>query len=352
MIKVTQIQKLDGVMENRQILFAKTPVGAVKPSDFEFRDAALPAPGGGDVLIRNIYLSCDPYMRSRMDPSSGYGTYFDLGKVLPARVVGQVHESRNPDFKTGDFVWGFLGWELYTLVSGGKGLRIIDPSLGPISHAITVLGMPGRTAEVGIYDLSNPQPGETVYVSAACGAVGQVVGQLAKMKGCRAVGSAGSEAKVAHLIDNLGYDAAFNYKTVPSIAAALDENCPDGIDIYFDNVGGETLAAVLERINDGARIPVCGQISQYDLESRQNPVDQSALLENANATLEKFSIYKHMDAFDAFPPRMSAWMKDGKIVYYEDIVEGLDNAPDAFIKMMAGENLGKRLVRVGDDPTL
>lgn len=339
-------------MDNRQILFAKIPVGVVTPDVFEFRDAPMPTPGDGDVLVRNIYLSCDPYMRGRMDPTSGYGVYFDVGEILPARVVGQVHESRNPDFKVGDFVWGFLGWELFTLVTGGEGLRVIDPSLGPISHAITVLGMPGRTAEVGIYDLSDPKPGETVYVSAACGAVGQVVGQLAKMKGCRAVGSAGSDAKAAHLIDNLGYDAAFNYKTVSSIGAALDEHCPDGIDIYFDNVGGETLAAVLERLNDGARVPVCGQISQYDLESRESPTDQDALLAKANATLGKFSIYKHMDNFDAFPPRMAAWMKAGKVVYYEDIVEGLDNAPNAFITMMKGENLGKRLVRVSDDPTL
>jgi NADPH-dependent curcumin reductase CurA len=339
-------------MQNRQIFFVKQPVGAVTPDVFDLRDAPLPTPGDGDVLVRNIYLSCDPYMRGRMDPSSGYGVYFDLDTILPARVVGQVQESKNPDFKVGDFVWGFLGWELFTLVSGGEGLRIIDPSLGPISHAITVLGMPGRTAEVGIYDLADPQPGETVYVSSACGAVGQVVGQLAKMKGCRTIGSAGSDAKVEHLVKNLGYDSAFNYKTVSSIGAALDEHCPNGIDIYFDNVGGETLAAVLERLNNGARIPVCGQISQYDLEERQSPVDQDALLAKANATLTKFSIYKFMDGFDAFPPRMSAWMKAGKVAYFEDIVDGIDNAPSAFIAMMKGDNIGKRLVRVSDDPIL
>jgi len=175
---------------------------------------------------------------------------------------------------------------------------------------------------------------------------------LAKIKGCRTIGSAGSDAKVEHLVKNLGYDSAFNYKTVSSIGAALDEHCPDGIDIYFDNVGGETLAAVLERLNDGARIPVCGQISQYDLEERQSPVDQDALLAKANAILTKFSIYKFMDDFDAFPPRMSAWMKAGKVAYFEDIVDGIDNAPSAFIAMMKGDNIGKRLVRVSDDPTL
>ncbi len=333
-------------MANRRVLFRKRPLGPVTPDCFEIADATLPELGDGDVLVRNIYLSSDPYMRGRMDQGGAFG----LGQVIPARVVGAVAGSRNPGFEAGDIVWGFLGWELFSLVEGGEGLRKVDPALGPISHAISVRGMPGLTAYVGTIDIGQPRPGQTFFVSSASGAVGQVAGQLAKREGCRVVGSAGSDLKIAHITGPLGFDAAFNYKTVASIAEALDQCCPDGIDIYFDNVGGETLDAVLARLNDFARIAVCGQISQYDGVDAEGLKNIGAMLK-CRATMTGFSIYNHMDQYDAFLPRMAEWLKSGEIVYFEDVVDGLDNAPEAFISMMAGDNVGKRLIRVSEDPT-
>ena len=339
-------------MQNRRIYFVQRPDGPVTPACYDVRDEPVPAPGDGDVLVRNIYLSCDPYMRGRMGGTANYAgaNNFALDAVIPARVVGQVAASRNPGFREGDFVWGFLGWELYSLARGGGDLRVIDPALGPISHAITVIGMPGLTARVGMLDIGKPKPGETVFVSAASGAVGSVAGKLARLEGCRVVGSAGSDRKVRHIVDTLGFDAAFNYKTVASVGAALDEHCPNGIDIYFDNVGGETLEAVLDRINPGARIPVCGQISQYDNPERHVPKNIGNV-EAKGAILQRFSIYQHMDQYDAFLPWMAGRITDGRVVYFEDIVDGIDNTIDAFIGMMNGDNLGKRLVRVGEDPT-
>jgi len=339
-------------MQNRRIFYVQPPDGPVTPACYDVRDEPVPALADGDVLVRNIYLSCDPYMRGRMGGSGNYpgSKSFAFDAVIPARVVGQVETSRNPDFKEGDFVWGFLGWELYSLARGGGDLRVIDPSLGPISHAITVIGMPGLTARVGILDIGKPKPGETAFISAASGAVGSVAGQIARLEGCRVVGSAGSDAKVRHIVDVLGFDAAFNYRAVSSIGAALDEHCPDGIDIYFENVGGETLEAVLDRINPGARIPVCGQISQYDNAERYVPKNIGNV-EAKGAVMQRFSIYDHMDQYEAFLPWIAERIRDGRIVYFEDIVDGIDNTVDAFIDMMNGGNLGKRLVRVSDDPT-
>ncbi len=338
-------------MQNRGVIFAKRPDGPVTADVFEIRDLPVPEAGPGDVLVRNIYLSCDPYMRGRFKADSNKA--FALGTVIPARVVAQVVTSNNPAFTEGDYVWGFMGWELYSLVPGGQGLRVVDPALGPLSHAITVRGMPGLTAQVGIMDIGRPSPGETCVVSSAAGAVGQVAGQIAKLQGCRVVGSAGSDAKIAHITGTLGFDAAFNYKTVPSIAGALDEHCPNGIDIYFDNVGGETLEAVIDRINPRARIAVCGQITSYDGASaawgEPRNLEKITL---AGAEKTRFSIYDHMDQYDEFLPRMAQWLKDGDVVYFEDIWEGIEKTPEAFIDMMKGGNLGKRLVRAGEDPTI
>ena len=340
-------------MQNRRIYFVKRPDGPVTPACYAVRDEPVPEPQDGDVLVRNIYLSCDPYMRGRMGGTANYpgSKNFALDAVIPCRVVGQVAATRNPNFQAGDIVWGFLGWELYSLAKGGGDLRVVDPSLGPISHAVSVIGMPGLTARVGILDIGRPKPGETAFISAASGAVGSVAGQIAKLEGCHVVGSAGSDAKVSHIVNKLGFDAAFNYKTVSSIGAALDEHCPDGIDIYFENVGGETLEAVLDRINPGARIAVCGQISQYDNPEPYVPRNIGNV-EAKDAVMQKFSIYEHMDQYDDFLPWIAERLKDGRVVYREDIVDGIDNTIAAFIGMMNGENLGKRLVRVSEDPTL
>jgi NADPH-dependent curcumin reductase CurA len=329
---------------NRQVCFARVPDGPVTEECFALRDAPIAEPGPGQVLVRNLYLSCDPYMRGRMSGRSGYAAGFELGEPIPARAVGQVAASRHEAFQPGDFVWDFLRWEAYTLVTDPATLRRVDPSLGPVSHAVSVLGMPGLTAEVGMLEIGRPRPGETVFVSAASGAVGQIAGQLARAAGARVVGSAGSDAKVEHIVRRLGFDAAFNYRTVGSLDAALVAHCPDGIDVYFDNVGGATLDAVLPRLRPFARVPVCGMISQYD--GTGPGVRRLAAMVAARATLTGFIVADHMDGFDAFVPRMAERMRRGEVVYYEDIVDGIDNAPAAFVGMMRGENLGKRLIRL------
>ena len=334
---------------NTQVCLAAYPRGAVRPDDFILRQADALTPGSGEVLVRNIYLSCDPYMRGRMTGGVGYAAGFALGEPIPARVVGEVVDSRHPDFSVGDLVWDFLRWENYTLVRDVTNLRKIDPALGPISHAISVLGMPGKTAEVGMLEIGKVRRGETVFVSAASGAVGSVAGQLAKAEGARVIGSAGSADKVAHCLDKLGFDAMFNYKEEP-VGAALDRLCPSGIDVYFDNVGGETLDAVFARLKPFARIPVCGMISQYDgggyaLRNVGNMVAKRAMMRG-------FIIYDHMQDFDAFPARMADRMRRGGVRYFDDIVDGIEHTPDAFIGMLKGNNIGKRLVRVGNDSTL
>ncbi len=336
-------------LTNTLVCLAAYPRGAVRPDDFVLRQADVPTPGKDEVLVRNIYLSCDPYMRGRMSGGVGYAAGFALGEPVPARVVGEVVDSRHPDYSVGDLVWDFLRWENYTLVRDVSNLRRIDPALGPISHAISVLGMPGKTAEVGMLEIGNVQRGETVFVSAASGAVGSVAGQLAKAAGARVIGSAGSADKVTHCLEKLGFDAMFNYKE-ENTGAALDRLCPAGIDVYFDNVGGETLDAVFARLKPFARIPVCGMISQYDgggyaLRNVGNMVAKRAMMRG-------FIIYDHMQDFDVFPARMADRMRRGEVRYFDDIVVGIEHTPDAFIGMLKGNNIGKRLVCVGNDPTL
>lgn len=328
-------------MMNTRVILDHRPDGPITTDLFRFDELPVPDPGPGDVLVRNIFLSCDPYLVGRIQSA------FEVGQPVPVRVVGVVEASANKDFAEGAIVWGFLAWEEYTLVPGGTGLTIVDPSLGRISHAISVLGMPGLTAYVGAIQLGRPTPGETFYVSSAAGAVGSVAGQLAGLAGARVVGSAGSAAKCAHVTGSLGFDACFD-RTAP-IGDGLDRHCPDGIDVYFDNVGGATLDAVLARLNPGARIAVCGQISTY--------VDRGEGLRNimnilrARATMTGFSIYDHTHDLPAFLPRMSRWLADGDVVYHEDIHHGIESVPRAFVGMLDGDNIGKRLVQVSPDPT-
>lgn len=328
---------------NTRVLLHRRPQGAVTTEVFRLDQVAIPEPGPGDVVVRNIYLSCDPYLVGRIQ------SVFPVGEPVTVRVVGVVHRSSNPAWAEGTIVWGFLAWEEYSLVPGGRGLTAVDPSLGPISYAISVLGMPGLTAYVGAIELGRPTPGDTFYVSSAAGAVGSVAGQLARLAGARVVGSAGSAAKCDHVVDTLGFDACFDHHAVASIGAGLDEHCPDGIDVYFDNVGGDTLDAVLQRLNDHARIAVCGQISTY--------VEPGGGLRNimhmlrARAAMTGFSIYDHTHKLPEFTARMSRWLADGTVVYAEDIHHGISSVPDAFVGMLNGDNLGKRLVQVSDDPT-
>jgi NADPH-dependent curcumin reductase CurA len=287
-------------------------------------------------------------MRGRMSDAPSYATPVKVGDVMVGHTVSQVVESQNPDFSIGDFVTGYDGWQAFG-VSNGKELRKLDPKAVPISTAIGVLGMPGMTAFVGLMDIGQPKPGETVVVSAASGAVGAVVGQLAKIKGCRAVGIAGSADKCRYVVDDLGFDACVNYKT-DDLVPALKAACPNGVDVYFENVGGAVFAAILRLINKGARIPLCGIISEYNATGNPSGPNLRPLLVQ-RATIKGFIVSDHPDRAPAFAQEVAPLVMTGRIKFREDIVDGLDNAPSAFIGLLAGKNFGKLMVRVSPDPT-
>ena len=329
---------------NQQIVLVKRPAGWVEESCFELRNCDEPECGPQDVLVQAIYLSTDPYLRGRMNEGPSYAPGFSLGKPIVSRVVGRVIESKHAKFQVGDYVWGFLDWALRTRVPRGEGLQRIDPSLGRVSLAVSALGMPGLTAWVGAIELGTPAPGDTFFVSSAAGAVGQLAGQFAKRAGARVVGSAGTDEKVAYVLEQCGFDAAFNYRTT-SIDDGLRQHCPDGIDIYFDNVGGETLEAALRRANVGARFPVCGMISAYNA-SQDTGIRGLQAVVSKRICMTGYIIYDHVHKLPAYLARVSPWFKRGEVVFREDIVEGLDRAPAALIGMMKGEAIGKRLVQV------
>jgi hypothetical protein len=334
---------------NRRIVLKRRPVGAPTPEDFELVEAPVEAPRDGQVLTRTIYLSLDPYMRGRMEGSGrSYATPVALGQVMVGGTVGEIVESRHPGFAPGDLVLGYDGWQSYA-GSSGAGMRKLDPAVAPISTALGVLGMPGMTAYVGLLDIGRPQAGETVVVSAASGAVGAVVGQIARIKGCRVVGIAGAEAKCRYVVDELGFDACVSHLAA-DLATQLQKACPSGIDVYFENVGGAVLDAVLTLINVNARIPLCGLISQYNVTQAPAGPNLRALLVN-RALLKGFIISDHMDRLPDFLRDASQWMREGRLKYREDVVDGLENAPRAFIGLLEGRNFGKLLVRVGADPT-
>jgi hypothetical protein len=333
---------------NRQIRLKARPSGLPTPADFEHVDAAMPTLNEGHVLRRTTYLSLDPYMRGRMSDGPSYATPVKLNEVMCGHTVSEVVESRHPAFRAGDIVTGYDGWQQYA-ASDGSDLRKLDPEAVPISTAIGVLGMPGATAYVGLLDIGQPKPGETVVVSGASGAVGSIVGQLAKIQGCRAVGIAGSADKCRYVVDELGFDACVNYKTddlVPALRAA----CPSGADIYFENVGGKVFAAVLRVINRGARIPLCGMIADYNATTDPGGPNLRPLLVQ-RATITGFIVSDHFDRFPAFLRDVTPLVRDGRIKYREDIVDGLDAAPAALIGLFDGRNFGKMLVRVSPDPT-
>ncbi|HLG15936.1 MAG TPA: NADP-dependent oxidoreductase [Blastocatellia bacterium] len=334
-------------MVNRQITLAARPVGYPKESDFRLVESQIPVAGEGEVLVRIIYMSVDPYMRGRISGVASYAAPVNLGDVMVGGSVGRVVSSNDAAFQEGDIVEGFLGWQDYA-VAKGRDLRKIDPTLAPISTALGVLGMPGLTAYFGLLDVCNPKEGETVVVSGAAGAVGSLVGQIAKIKGCRVVGIAGEDRKIDYLLGELGFDAAFNYKTTGDYYEKLRELCPDGIDVYFDNVGGEITDAVLRLINVKARISICGQISQYNLEKPEMGPRLLSMILVRQAKMEGFLVFQFADRYNEGLRQMAQWIKEGKLKYAENIVEGLENAPRAFIGMLRGENVGKQLVKVSD----
>jgi NADPH-dependent curcumin reductase CurA len=319
--------------------------------DFELVTAPLPHLGEGEVLVRNIYMSVDPYMRGRMNERKSYIPSFRIGEPLSGGCVGQVVASNNPKFLAGDYVMSMQGWRAYSL-SDGAGLNKIDPRIAPIQAYLGVIGMPGWTAYVGLLDIGNPKEGDTVFVSAAAGAVGSVACQIARMKGCRVVGSAGSMEKVAWLIEEAGVDAAFNYKEVEKLTATLAELCPNGIDVYFENVGGAQLEAALNLMNDFGRIVACGMISLYSATKPPSAPRNLGLVVSKRLTMQGFIITDHYDRLPAFQKDMAQWIAKGDVVWKETVVEGIQKAPDALIGLFKGENFGKMLVKVGPDPAI
>ena len=328
----------------REIRLAARPQGTPRPEDFELVEVPLPEPAEGEILVRNEYLSVDPYMRGRMREVKSYVPPFQVGEVMDGGAVGQVIASNGGEFEKGAWVQGLNGWREH-YVSDGDGLFPVDPDLAPVSTALGVLGMPGLTAYAGLTEIGRPKPGETLFVSGAAGAVGSTVGQIARLRGLRVVGSAGSPEKVEWLTGELGFDAAFDYHD-GDVASQLREHCPDGIDIYFDNVGGDHLDAALARMRTFGRIAVCGAISQYNEEKPpRGPANFLAVIPR-RLTIRGFIVFDHYGLLKDFTAEVGAWVASGELKYRETIVEGIENMPAAFIGLLAGENIGKMLVKL------
>ena len=313
----------------------------------------MPAPGEGEVLLRTIYLSLDPYMRGRMNDAKSYAAPVELGTVMEGGTVAEVVESNDPNLSRGDFVLSHLGWQAYGL-QPGKNLRKLDPTQAPISTAVGVLGMPGFTAYAGLLEIGKPKEGETVAVAAATGPVGSAVGQIARIKGARTIGIAGGPEKVAYL-NELGFEAALDHRS-PTFRDDLKAASPDGIDVYFENVGGAVWDAVRPRLNTYARVPVCGLVSHYNDTGLPEGPDRSAALMSAiltkSITVRGFIQNEFVGAhYKNFQRDVSGWIRDDNLRYREDIVDGLENAPQAFFGMLKGNNFGKLLIQVGPDPT-
>lgn len=330
-------------MRNLQVRMAARPVGLPKPSDFSLIEADIPAPAAGEALVETIYLSVDPYMRGRMSDAKSYAAPMNVGDVMVGAVAGRVIESKDPSLKPGDFVEAYSGWQQYAVLPG-KTLRKLDPAL-PLSASLGVCGIPGLTAYFGLFDICQPKAGETLVVSGAAGAVGSCVGQIGKILGCRVVGTAGSADKV-EWVKQLGFDDAFNYKDHPEPYKILRELCPNGIDCYFDNVGGVVTDAVFALMNPQARIAICGQISQYNNTKPEMGPRLLSLVLTRMATVRGFIVTQYIKQFAEAYQKLGQWVKEGKLQYKETVVDGLENAPAAFIGLLQGANTGKMLVRV------
>jgi NADPH-dependent curcumin reductase CurA len=338
---------------NRAVRLAAHPTGLPTPANFELTEEAVPTPGDGQMLCRTVYLSLDPYMRGRMNSGPSYAKGVDLGGIMVGRTVSQVVESDVEGFEPGDFALTSNGWQEYAL-SDGRGVRKLDPGQAPISTALGVLGMPGMTAYVGLLHIGQLKEGDVVVVSAASGAVGAVVGQIARIKGCRVVGIAGAPEKCAYVTDELGFDACVSHRS-EALAEELAAECPDGVDVYFENVGGKVFEAVLPLLNNFARVPVCGRIATYnDAEPPPGPNQVPRVMGLTlvrRLTFRGFIVFDHVDLEADFLRDVGAWVRSGEVRYKEHVVEGLDNAVDAFLGLFSGANFGKLLVRVSDDPT-
>ncbi|MDH5162145.1 NADP-dependent oxidoreductase [Heyndrickxia oleronia] len=330
----------------KQIKLASRPVGTPSMEDFAFIEAPIGAPTAGEVLVRTVYISVDPYLRGRMQDVKSYIPPFQLNEVITSGVIGQVVESKSEHFSKGDVIIGNLGWQEYS-IANEREIRKIDPTLAPVSAHLSIIGMTGLTAYFGLLDIGQPKEGETVVVSGAAGAVGSAVGQIAKIKGARVVGIAGTEEKCRYLLNELGFDAVINYKK-EDVPSALEKACPNGIDIYFDNVGGSISDAVFPLLNKFARIPVCGAISSYNkVEADMGPRVQTALIKTS-ALMKGFTLGDYSDRFKEGGAALATWLNEGKLKYEETITEGFDHIIDAFLDLFTGANLGKQLVKVAD----
>ena len=333
---------MEGV--SREIRLVSRPTGFPDEELFEIAESPISEPGDGQVLIRNAYFSVDPYMRPRMNDVRSYVAPFTLGEPMTGGAVGQVVSSRHELLSEGDWVLHGLGWREWALSEGSRVTKI-DPKLAPVSTALGVLGMPGFTAWYGLFEIGTPKPDETVFVSGAAGAVGSAAGQMAKIAGCRVVGSAGSPEKVAWL-EELGFDAAFDYRQQP-VRAALREAAPDGIDVYFDNVGGDHLEAAIGALHNYGRVVACGSISRYnDVEPAPGPRNMFMVV-TKRLRLQGYIINDHYSRFPDFLEAATGWVRDGRLRYRETVIEGIENAPNAFVGLHPGENVGKMLVKVG-----
>jgi NADPH-dependent curcumin reductase CurA len=334
----------------RRIVLASRPVGEPKVSDFRLEEYPVPQPGPGELLLKTKWLSLDPYMRGRMSDAPSYAKPVGIGEVMEGGTVNEVVGSNNDGFKPGEIVLGHTGWQTHA-VSNGAGLRKLDPKLAPISTALGVLGMPGMTAYTGLAEIGKPKAGETVVVSAASGAVGSIVGQIAKIKGARAVGIAGGPEKCKYVKEQLGFDDCVDHRA-SDFAERLKAACPKGIDVYFENVGGHVFEAVLPLLNFFARIPVCGLIAQYNAtELPPGPNRLPLLMRNVltkRLTIRGFIVSDFWGRFDEFIREMPQWIKEGRIKYREDVVDGLEKAPQTFIGLLKGKNFGKQLIRVAE----
>ncbi|GGQ48079.1 NADP-dependent oxidoreductase [Couchioplanes azureus] len=333
---------------NSQYRLAARPVGLPKPTDWEYAEEPAAEPGEGELLIQTLYLSLDPAMRGWMNEGKSYIPPVGIGEVMRAGGVGRVVASRHPRFAVGDHVSGALGVQEYCL-SDGRGLTKVDPALAPLPVYLGVLGMPGMTAYFGLLDIGRPQPGQTVVVSGAAGAVGSVVGQIAKLHGCRVIGIAGGERKCRLVVEEFGFDACIDYKS-QDVRTALREAAPDGVDVYFDNVGGDILDAVLTRLARGARIVICGAISQYNAtEPVKGPANYMSLLIN-RASMTGMVVFDYADRYGEAAAEMSGWLAAGKLRSLEDVVEGGVKAfPETLLRLFRGENTGKLVLKVADE---
>ncbi|MFO7938621.1 MAG: NADP-dependent oxidoreductase [Bacteroidales bacterium] len=332
-------------MKTQQIILKERPEGMPKKQNFTFQEVSVPSPQEGEVLIRGKFFSVDPYMRGRMTTARSYVPPYEVGEPIDGGMIGEVLGSKSDTLKEGDWVWGMLPWQKEQVVTA-ESVQKIDPNLAPPQYFLGILGLTGITAYFGLLDIGKPQKGETVVVSAAAGAVGMVVGQIAKLKGCHVVGIAGSPEKVDFLKHELGFDEAFNYKAESDLRTAIQRTAPKGVDVYFDNVGGPISDAVIQELNPFSRIPLCGQISLYNETSMPTgPRIQPRLLKQ-RTLIKGFIVRDYLEQADQARQQLAQWLKEGKIKNKETLVDGFEKLPEAFIGLFHGENTGKLIVKV------